>query len=107
MGKTPSDYLDNVALLRIIREKIQQGKYRISTHAIDRQNKRKIDARDILYVLKQGVHEESKTGFDVGHQTWNYAIRGKTQDGHELRVIIAFSDEMIVITVILLSKRKI
>ncbi|MBS3905112.1 MAG: hypothetical protein KGZ39_07290 [Simkania sp.] len=36
----------------------------------------------------------------LAHSVWKYAIRGKTEDLREVRVIIAFSEEMIIITVI-------
>jgi hypothetical protein len=78
----------------------------MSAHAIDRQSKREVDMRDIVYVLKRGTHEEDKTGFDIRHQTWKYAIRGKAVGGCELRIIVAISDAVIVITAINLSKRR-
>jgi hypothetical protein len=53
----------------------------------------------VLYVLKTGAREDSKDLFDVKRQIWKYAIRGNTTDEISLRVIIAFEDEMIIITV--------
>jgi len=48
--------------------------------------------------LKNGIHEKGKTRFEEG--AWKYAIRGKTENFREVRVIIAFVEEMIIITVI-------
>lgn len=48
-------------------------------------------------MLRTGIHEKTKTRFE---EVWRYAIKGKTEDRREVRVIIAFMDEMIVITVI-------
>jgi len=42
----------------------------------------------------------------VKRQTWKYAIRGRTPDGIDLRVIVAFLEEMAIITVIEITKRK-
>ena len=57
-------------------------------------------------MLENGVHEKAKTTFDFKRQTWKYAIRGKTIDGIDTRVIIAFEKGMVIITVIKLVKKK-
>lgn len=79
---------------------IDQGLYRQSKHAIDRELERKIEMPDVLYVLKNGYHEKQKTSFDDAFQTWKYAVRGRTLDGMDIRIIIAFDDDgMMIITV--------
>lgn len=60
-----------------IRGCIDQGLYRQSKHAIDRESERQINLPDVLYVLKNGYHEKQKTSFDEAFQTWKYAVRGK------------------------------
>jgi hypothetical protein len=81
-------------------ECIDKGQYAQTRHAVDRQNLRKIDLEDALYVLKNGRHEKKKTSFDEGSQGWKYAIRGKTLDDDDIRVIIAFDKfGMLIITV--------
>lgn len=83
-----------------IRDCIEKGIYRQSKHAIDRKIERNIDLPDVLYVLKNGYHEKQKTSFDEAFQTWKYAIRGKTSDRLDIRIIIAFDEEgMLIITV--------
>lgn len=83
-----------------IRACIELGRYRQSKHAIDRELERTIGLPDVLYVLKNGYHEKQKTSFDEAFQTWKYAIRGKTLDEIDIRIIIAFDDnEMMIITV--------
>lgn len=54
------------------------------------------------YVLKTGWHEKRKDTYDeIEYKTWNYAIRGKTVDARELRVIVSFAEDgMLIITVI-------
>jgi hypothetical protein len=57
-------------------------------------------------VLKNGYHEEAYSNFEVKRQAWKYAIRGKTPDGIDLRVIVAFLEKMAIITVIEITKRE-
>lgn len=84
---------------------IDRGLYRQSKHALERELDRKIELPDVLYVLKNGYHERRKTSFDETFQTWKYAVRGKTIDGVDIRIIIAFDDEeMMIITVMHVEK---
>lgn len=95
--------LKTTELLKKIREYLQQGTYIVSAHALQRQDQRLVNLQHVLYVLKNGNREEQKELFDVKRQMWKYAIRGKTIDGIYLRVIIAFEEEMIIITVMRLK----
>lgn len=90
-------------LLRKIKEHVQKGTYIVSAHALQRQNQRLVNLQHVLYVLKNGNREEKKELFDVKRQMWKYAIRGKTIDGVNLRVIVVFEEEMIIITVVRLK----
>jgi hypothetical protein len=90
-------------LLRKVRKHIQEGTYVVSAHALQRQNQRLIDVQDVLYVLNNGTREEEKDLFDVKRQDWKYAIRGKTNDKINLRVIISFKEAMVIITVMRLK----
>jgi len=94
------DFLDDVQLRNQVLQHIKSGKYRLTKHAAEEQAKDEIDLRDTLHVLKTGWHENKKTKFNNAFQTWNYAIRGKTEDLKEVRVIISFSSEMMIVTVI-------
>ncbi|HEV8051140.1 MAG TPA: DUF4258 domain-containing protein, partial [Parachlamydiaceae bacterium] len=83
-----------------IRDCIDKGSYRQSKHAVERKIERCIDLPDVLYVLKNGYHEKQKTSFDETFNAWKYAIRGKTLDNIDIRIIIAFDDnDMLIITV--------
>jgi len=92
-------FLDDAQLRKKILEHIGNGKYRLSRHAAEEQAKDDLDLQDTLYVLSGGSHEKNKTLFDGVFQTWKYAIRGKTEDLKNVRVIIAFASEMMIITV--------
>jgi hypothetical protein len=93
-------FLDDIQLKNNIIRHIQSGKYRLTKHAAEEQAKDDIDLQDTLHVLKTGSHEKRKTSFNNIFQNWNYAIRGKTEDLKEVRVIISFSNEMMIVTVI-------
>jgi hypothetical protein len=93
-------FLDDVKLRNKILQHIKNGSYRLTKHAAEEQADDNIDLQDTLHVLKTGYHENKKTSFSNAYQTWNYAIRGKTEDLKEVRVIISFSSEMMIVTVI-------
>lgn len=95
--------LDDFSLRKMINQKLASGNYRISKHAIEQQAKRKIDLPDILNVLKYGVHEVEKTTL-TSNQIWKYSILGRIEDSRRIRVIIAFDDDIIIITVIDVKK---
>lgn len=98
-GRKKPEKLQNV--LEEIKKCIQEGKYILTVHALDRQNERTINLPATLHVLKTGYEEKRKTSFDDEHNTWKYAIRGKTiRDRLDVRVIVAFDqDSMLIITV--------
>ncbi|MFN8672350.1 MAG: DUF4258 domain-containing protein [Candidatus Sericytochromatia bacterium] len=88
-------------LLLKIKEAINSGNYRDVTHALERSIERAITRAEYLYVLKNGRHEKKKDEFKEEYNNWNYAIRGKTLDEKELRVIVSFEENgLLVITVI-------
>jgi hypothetical protein len=88
-------------LLQKVKEAINSGNFRDVTHATMRASEREITRPEYLYVLKIGRHEKKKDEFKEEYNTWNYAIRGKTIDERELRVIVSFEENgLLVITVI-------
>ena len=99
MAKKKPEKIKN--LLGKIKECIEKGNYFVTSHAFIRQNERMISLPESLYVLETGYEEKKKTRFDTEHNTWKYAIRGKTlRDQLDIRVIIAFDEmEMLIITV--------
>jgi hypothetical protein len=95
--KTP-EKLPNV--LEKIRECIEQEKYMFTNHALDRVKERGIDIQTTVNVLLSGYEEKQKTKFDQEKDSWKYAIRGKTIDDFDVRIIVAFDEnEMLIITV--------
>ena len=100
-----AEWIEDVA--REVKKYIKMGKYRITKHAQERQEQYKITLPELMYVLSNGIHEKDKTLFDNLFQSWKYAIRGKTIDTQiDLRIIIAFENEMAVLTVIHLGQKR-
>jgi len=92
VDKDKSEWIGDV--LGEIRKCVKARKYRITRHAQERQEQYNITLPQLLYVLS--------TTF----QTWKYAIRGKAIDSLvELRIIVAFKDELAILTVIRLGKK--
>ena len=92
-------FFDNVRLKNEIQTHIRNGTYRLTKHAAEEQAKDDLDMPDTLHVLRTGIHESKKTTFSNKFQKWNYAIRGRTEDLKEVRVIISFTEEMMIVTV--------
>ena len=92
-------YFEDAQLKKEILSHLEKGAYRLTKHAAEEQSKDGIDLQDTIHVLKTGFHEKSKTLFNNAYQTWKYAIRGKTEDLKDVRVIITFSSEMMIVTV--------
>jgi len=88
-------------LLDAVRQCIDRGHYFDTRHATDRQSERSISRTEIIYVLKNGRHEKSKDQYQERFKAWNYAIRGRTVDRRDIRVIVSFdADGMLIITAI-------
>ena len=88
-------------VLEKIRECIDLCRYYDTRHAIARKALRNIALPEVLYVLKKGYHEKKKDEFKPEHNDWTYAIRGKTIDGRDIRIAVAFDENnMLIITVI-------
>lgn len=99
MKEKSDGYLENARLKNEILRHIKEGRYRLTRHAVKELENDDLDLSDVLHVLEMGKHNEGKTGFDTKQQTWKYAIEGLTIDLKKVRAIIAFVDEMLIITV--------
>lgn len=91
--------LDDV--LGLVRKHVESGTYVDTRHATERTEERRITRPEILQILKVGFWEKRKDEYKPEHESWNYAIRGKTADKRSLRVVIAFDvPGMLIITAI-------
>ena len=87
--------------MALIKTCLDEGRFLDTRHAIERKTERQITRPEILFVLRRGHHEKKKDRFDERYRAWNYSIRGKTVDRRELRVIISFDENgMLIITAI-------
>lgn len=94
-------------LLDLIRSRVMIDRFVTTVHANERQFQRFITLQQIKYVLCNGHHEKSKDKFDEEFSAWNYAIRGRTFDDIDLRVIVSFDEEsdLLIITVFEVGKK--
>ena len=68
---------------------------------------RSVSFLDAIHILKTGCHEKKKTCFHDASNKWRYAIRGKNTEKVEIRVVITFDEnDMVIITVIDLIKKE-
>ena len=94
-------------LLECIKNCIASGTYRDTFHAIERKTARNISLPEIIHVLTTGRHERSKDHFEEAFNSWNYAVRGTTIDGLDLRIIVSFDEarDLLIITAFYLERR--
>ncbi|MES2201661.1 MAG: DUF4258 domain-containing protein [candidate division FCPU426 bacterium] len=88
------------AVSQAVLNAVQGGNYVVTHHARQRMLERGVIWPEILQVLTLGHHEKAKDDYVERFSAWNYAIRGKTLDGRELRVAVGFEGAMLIITVV-------
>lgn len=78
------------------------GDYTPVDHAKIRLQEREVTIPEMEYVLLHGRHEKRKDEYKEEHKSWNYAIRGKTISGRELRVCVALdkTTHLLIVTAI-------
>lgn len=59
-------------------------------HALLRQEERQITDPEVGQIILGGFHEKSKDEYKENLKEWNYALRGRTIDGRDLRIAVAF-----------------
>ncbi len=92
-------------VMEAVKAALAGGTVRNSEHANARMKERNILGTEIIEVLQCGFHEKKKDEFNELQKVWNYAIRGKTSDGRNIRVAIAiYAPDVLVVTTIDLDK---
>jgi len=103
MGSAPKKPPKHRDPLGSARSCLKTGKYTVTYHAGERQIERLVPLPDVMHAIEVGYHEKRKDRFDEAHQAWNYSIRGKATDDSDLRVVISFDDDgLLIITVVVL-----
>jgi len=89
-------------LLLRVRAAVWIGRYRDTRHAGERREERGITLPEVRRVLEDGWHEAARDSFQEEWKAWNYAIRGRTVDRRDLRIVVSFDDEgfLLIITAI-------
>ena len=94
-------------LIEVLKEAVEDGHLLYSSHVNDRMAQRNIIKPEVEFVLSNGYHEARKDKFKEEFDSWDYAIKGKTIDGRNLRIIIAIiSPNVLVVTAIDLSSKE-
>lgn len=89
-------------LLEKVRDSVKNGNYRDTRHSYERGIERNISLSEIIEVLeKNGYHEKNKDEYKDNFQSWNYAIRGKTFEGNELRIAVYFEEDLLMIATVI------
>lgn len=109
MGKKnqPVRPAKNPDILNIAQEAISKGVYFPVDHAKLRLNQREVTIPEVEYVILNGYREPQKDEFKKEHNSWNYAIRGKTVDKRSLRIAVSLEEKtnVLIITVIDLDNK--
>jgi len=101
-GKRPSKQADVVTK---VRPAAATGMYSFVDHAAKRLNDCEVTTLKVVHILQNGWHEVRKDDWQVKHNAWNDAIRGRTLDQRKLRLAVALDPNgILIITVIDLDK---
>ncbi len=84
---------------------LNNGEYFISLHGRKRGLERKVNALHVVSALRSPNrrHEAKKDKYVEGKLDWNYSILSNDTEQRELRIILTFSEQMLIVTVIVLS----
>ena len=87
---------------------LKSGNYYFTHHAKKRTKQRvNVSELQVIRILrsKSKYHESQKDRFNEEKQAWNYSIRGKSVDSEDIRVILSFDkNNMLIITVMNMGK---
>ena len=85
---------------------LNTGEYFISIHGRQRIKERRVTALHIVQALRceKRKHEARKDKHEKGMHDWNYSIISTDIEDRKLRIILTFSQQMLVVTVIVLKK---
>ncbi len=102
--KTPK--FKSQELAKLVGDAVASGRYRILPHARQRCSERDVSVPDIENALEKGHHVPRRDRYSEESQDWSYCFQGAAVDGEDLRVVVAFDEWMLVVTVIRLAGRE-
>ena len=95
--------LEKEELVAQVAEAVASGRYRILPHARQRCAERDVAAADIECALENGHPVPRRDRYDTLAGDWSYCFEGRTVDEDALRVVVAFEEWMLVVTVVRLD----
>ena len=98
--------LERKTLLQMVSDAVGTGRYRILPHARQRCNERQVSAPDIENALENGHPVPRRDRYDRATDDWSYRFEGSSVDDDPLRVVVAFSDWMLIVTVVRLGGKE-
>jgi len=96
--------LGRLELLGRVARAVETGEYRILPHARRRCSEREVAVPDVEAALEKGRYVPRRDRFDERLASWSYCFEGASVDGEPLRVVVAFENWMLVVTVVLLGR---
>lgn len=94
-------------IMKLTAVAVRAGRLMYSKHANERMREREIIKPEVEWILVNGHHEARKDQFNSEHQSWDYAIRGKTLDGRALRIVVALLEpNVLIVTTINLNQKE-
>ena len=84
-------------IIRSTSKSTAKGQLLYSKHANERMLERGIIKPEVEYVLSHGHHEARKDQYNDEFNSWDYAIKGKTVDGRNLRIVIVMVEPNVLI----------
>lgn len=84
-------------LMPLVHGHLAAGSYVLTIHGKQREAER-ATIQEIEEALRDGHWDKSNDRFD-DLEGWSYAVKGKTHGGRRLRVVIAFEESMLIVTV--------
>lgn len=90
-------------LFLAIKKALERKSYIFTSHAFERLIDRNINELTVIRILKSQFkyHEVRKDSYAQSFRSWNYSIVGISPDDEDIRIIVSFEEEtMLVITVI-------
>ena len=87
-------------VLERVKAAANAGAYRSTSHALERMKERNIDLTEVDFVLKNGHNCMKHDKWNAEFDCWTYGICGRTADRKKVRLAVAFSKKMMIVTVI-------
>ena len=97
-------------LFNAIENALENKNYYFTSHALKRSKERKnLSEFQVIKILssQSKYHEPKKDSFNEDFNTWNYSIRGRSIDSENIRIILSFDEnDLLIITVINLDEKE-